>query len=97
MTVNEALNIPRNLWEQDDKFVDKVVKEDDSTVASCLESSGNHVKNDQFNIDGIELSLYERRLLAIGYMVGCEIMKCRVQSDPRMMMEMIQSFRKMFD
>ena len=97
MNVNEALNIPRNLWDQDDKFVDKVVKEDDSTVASCLESSGNHVKSDEFNINGIELSLYERRLLAIGYMVGCEITKHRVTSDPRVMMDMIQSFKKMFE
>ena len=39
MNVNEALNIPRNLWDQDDEFVNKVIKEDDSTVASCLESS----------------------------------------------------------
>ena len=97
MNVNEALNIPQNLWDQDDKFVTKVIKEDDSTVASCLESSGNHVKSDEFNINGIELSLYERRLLAVGYMVGCEIMKYRVQNDPRVMMEMIRSFKKMFD
>jgi hypothetical protein len=97
MNVNEALNIPQNLWDQDDKFVNKVIKEDDSTVASCLESSGNDVKSDEFNINGIELSLYERRLLAVGYMVGCEIMKYRVQHDPRVMMEMIQSFKKMFD
>jgi len=97
MTVNEALNIPQNLWEQDDKFVDKVVREDDSTVASCLESSGNHVKSDEFNINGIELSLYERRLLAVGYMVGCEVMKLRVASDPKVMMNLIQSFKKMFD
>jgi hypothetical protein len=97
MTVDEALNIPRNLWDQDDKFVDKVIKDDDSTVASCLENSGNHVKSDEFNISDIDLSLYERRLLAIGYMVGCEITKHRVQNDPRVMMNLIQSFKKMFD
>ena len=95
MTVNEALNIPQNLWDQDDKFVDQIIKEDDSTVASCLESSGNHVKSDEFNINGIELSLNERRLLAVGYMVGCEVIKIRVANDPRLMMDMIQSFKKM--
>jgi hypothetical protein len=97
MTVNEALNIPQNLWDQDDKFVDQIIKSEDSTVASCLEHSGNHVKEDEFNISGIELSLYERRLLAIGYMVGSEITKIRVATDPRLMMNMIQSFRKMME
>ncbi len=95
MTVNEALNIPQNLWEQDDKFVDQIIRSEDSTVASCLEHSGNHVKSDEFNISGIDLSLYERRLLAIGYMVGCEVTKTRVANDPRLMMNMIESFRKM--
>jgi len=70
--VNEALNIPISTWDKDQKSVDAALERHD-TISDALLEAGNIVKNDEFDLNGYELSLFERRLLATGYILGCDI------------------------
>jgi len=83
--VNEALNIPISTWDKDQKSVDAALERHD-TISDALLEAGNIVKNDEFDLNGYELSLFERRLLATGYILGCDIaihqIRQKVKEDP---------------
>lgn len=84
-TVNEALNIPMSTWDKDQKSVDAALKRHD-TISDALLEAGNTVKNDEFDLNGYELSIFERRLLATGYILGCDIaihqVRQKLREDP---------------
>lgn len=83
--VNEALNIPMSTWDKDQKSVDNALEKHD-TISDALLEAGNDVKNDEFNLDGYELSIFERRLLATGYILGCDVVlhqiRQKIKEDP---------------
>jgi hypothetical protein len=91
-TVNEALNIPMSTWENDQKSVDAAL-ERHNTISDALLEVGNTVKNDEFDLNGYELSLFERRLLATGYILGCDIVmhqiKQKIKEDPSAILKLL--------
>jgi hypothetical protein len=92
MKINEALNILQSTWDDDEKVVNDNILEDDATVANSLTRTAEHVKSDEFNPDDLQLTHYEKRLLAVGYMVGCEVTYRRILGDPKAMKLMIERY-----
>jgi len=91
-TVNEALNIPMSTWDKDQKSVDAAL-ERHNTISDALLEVGNSVKNDEFDLDGYELSLFERRLITTGYILGCDIaihqIKQKIKEDPSAILKLL--------
>lgn len=92
-TVSEALNIPNSTWDKDQKSVDNAL-EKHNTISDALLEVGNSVKNDEFDLDGYELSLFERRLLSTGYILGCDIamyqIKEKIRQDPSLILKLLK-------
>ena len=91
-TVNEALNIPMSTWDDDQKNVTQALHAND-TISDALLQIGNNVKNDEFNMNDSNLTIYERRLLAVGYILGCDIaehiIKKKLKENPAFLFELM--------
>lgn len=91
-TVNEALNIPMSTWDDDQENVTKALFTND-TISDALLQIGNNVKNDEFNMNDVSLSIYERRLLAVGYILGCDVaahmIKEKLKENPAFLFEFL--------
>lgn len=90
--VNEALNIPMSTWDDDQENVTKALFAND-TISDALLQIGNNVKNDEFNMNDVSLSIYERRLLAVGYILGCDVVthmiKEKLKENPALLFEFL--------
>ena len=58
-TVNEALNIPMSTWDDDQENVTQALHAND-TISDALLQIGNNVKNDEFNMNDVNLTIYKR-------------------------------------
>jgi len=47
--------------------------------------------NDEFNMNDVNLTIYERRLLAVGYILGCNLtehtIKKKIKENPALLFE----------
>ena len=91
-TVNEALNIPMSTWDDDQENVTQALHAND-TISDALFQIGNNVKNDEFNMNDVNLTIYERRLLAVGYILGSDIaahiIKQKLKENPAFLFELM--------
>jgi hypothetical protein len=69
-TITQALKIEDD-WLKSTQEVISKIWEDRDTISDIIQDSAVHVRNSEFgNIQGVELTTYEKKLVMLGFMIA---------------------------